>query len=94
GALDLRELPQVTATDEGRARTVDDLLERIEAEHPGLDLAAIIEHYAYGGLGQEELAAMLGINARTVRRRLLLVKELLERSLQAQGAKTPLSTDE
>ncbi len=58
---------------------VDEALRRLERFDP--ELAAIVDLRFFGGLGEEEIAAVLSVSARTVRRgwraaRLFLAREL------------------
>lgn len=69
GALDLDRLVDRATSSAELATAVDQALLDLDAAYPGQQLAEIVQHRLFSGLGQMEVATMLGITDRTVRTR-------------------------
>lgn len=66
GTIDIQGLEIIGATPDERVLLVDEVLDRMEKEDP--DSARLISLKFFGGLNEEEIAAMEGVAVRTVRR--------------------------
>jgi RNA polymerase sigma factor (sigma-70 family) len=64
------------------AQAVDAALNELDKQYPGKDLAAVVELRVFEGLGQSEIARMLGVTDRTVRNYEKLAYALLRQALQ------------
>ena len=81
--VQLDDIPDVGATRYGEIVAVDEALRELEAVSP--DLAKIVELRFFGGFEHDEIAALLGVSAVTVRRRFRLAKAWLYRRLGGEG---------
>jgi RNA polymerase sigma factor (TIGR02999 family) len=83
--LDENALSADTLADEIVA--IEGALSRLESLDPRL--ARIVEWRFFGGMSEEEIGAVLGVSARTVRREWREARAFLYRDLAASGAGTP-----
>ena len=63
---------------------VDAALERLEAEYPRKAQVVVMRYF--GGLADEEIAAAVGVNVRTVERDWRFARAWLHRVLSASGS--------
>lgn len=73
-------LPGLESADDGRMLLVHDALDALEAEDPLK--AAIVKLRVFAGLGHDEIAALLEVNEKTVRRHWELAKLALFRIIR------------
>lgn len=73
-----------TGIDEATLLALDDALRQLEAQYP--EHARVVEMRFFGGLTQEESAAVLGVTDRTVRRHWDFARAWLYRAMQAPPA--------
>lgn len=74
------DLPVPAPMTDDRLLAVHEVLDRLEAEHP--EDAQIVKLRFFAGMGNEEIAALLGVSERTVERHWKLAKLWLYRELQ------------
>jgi RNA polymerase sigma factor (sigma-70 family) len=80
--LDLDRLVWNAAEQAELAEAVNAALMELDQCYPGRDLATIVQHRVFEGLGQAEIARLLEIDERTVRNREKLAYALLRQGLQ------------
>jgi RNA polymerase sigma factor (sigma-70 family) len=80
--LDLDRLVWDAAEKLELAEAIDSALQQLEESYPGRDLAALVELRVFEGLGQAEIARLLEVSERTVRKQEKLAYALLSRALQ------------
>lgn len=68
---------------ENTLREIDDALGQLAAIHP--ELRAVVELKVFEGLGEDEIAARLGVSRRTVARRWNFARHWLEREYAGDG---------
>ncbi|HLP75504.1 MAG TPA: ECF-type sigma factor, partial [Candidatus Paceibacterota bacterium] len=73
--LDIAELEIAAALPDDKILLVNEALEKLKAEDP--DAARIVVMKFFGGLNNEEVAEVLGVNERTVRRQWTFAKTWL-----------------
>lgn len=73
--VDLEELDLAATTPDDRVLLIDDALARLEQKNP--DLARIVTLKFFGGLTNEEVAELLNVNERTIRRQWTFAKAWL-----------------
>jgi len=81
GVFDLDRLVVDAAASAELAEAVATALMELERFYPRQQLAAIVQHRVFDGLGQEEIAKLLGITDRTVRTHQKLAYALLRKAL-------------
>lgn len=80
-SLDELDLPEEAANQ--RMMEVHEVLDRLEAEDP--TKATIVKLRFFCGMENEEIASILGVNEKTVRRHWALAKVWLFRAIQQEG---------
>ena len=80
--LDIAEMDIAEALPDEKVLLVDEALERLKAEEP--EKARIVVLKFFGGLTNEEVAEILGVNERTVRRQWEFAKAWLYDSISEQ----------
>jgi RNA polymerase sigma factor (TIGR02999 family) len=83
--LRLDEIPELAVERSADLVALDDALTELEAVDE--TLARIVELRFFGGLGHDEIAAVLGLSNPTVRRHWRLAKSWLHRRLGGAGAR-------
>ncbi len=78
--VDLEEINLATTTPDDRVLLIDEALERLEKKDP--EIARIVVLKFFGGLTNEEIAEMLDVNERTVRRQWTFAKAWLLENIQ------------
>lgn len=78
----LDDVPDIAARGDAGIVAVDEAL--VELKEVDEELARIVELRFFGGLGQDEIAAMLGVSNATVRRRFRIAKAWLYRRLSGR----------
>jgi RNA polymerase sigma factor (sigma-70 family) len=81
GVFDLDRLVVDAAASAELAEAVATAIAELEQFYPRQQLAAIVQHRVFDGLGQEEIAKLLGITDRTVRTYQKLAYALLRKAL-------------
>ncbi len=81
GVLDLDHLVTDAADSPALAEAVAEALEELDRLYPKQQLAAIVQHRAFDGLGQAEIARLLDVTERTVRTHQKLAYALLRKAL-------------
>lgn len=81
--LDIDKLDLAETTPEEKILLIDDALERLEQEDP--EKARIVVLKFFGGHTNQEVAASLGVNERTVERHWAYAKAWLFQSIRAQA---------
>jgi RNA polymerase sigma factor (TIGR02999 family) len=81
--VDLEELDLAATTPDERILLVDEALARLEEKDQGL--ARIVVLKFFGGLTNEEVAEMLGVNERTIRRQWTFAKAWLLENIQEEA---------
>lgn len=80
--LDIQTLDLAEATMDERVLLVDDALHRLEKENP--ESARVISLKFFGGLTEKEIAAMDGVDERTIRRRWAFARTRLFQMLREE----------
>jgi RNA polymerase sigma factor (TIGR02999 family) len=81
-ALELREELWISSVDLDAVTTLDDALKKLEAADARQ--SRIVEHRYFGGLSLDEIAAVLGLSATTVKRELRSARAWLAAELGAE----------
>ena len=80
--VDLEEFDLAATTPDDRVLLIDESLKELEQQNP--DLARIVTLKFFGGLTNEEVAEMLQLNERTVRRQWVFAKAWLLERIQTE----------
>jgi RNA polymerase sigma factor (TIGR02999 family) len=81
--LDIADLELVDTGRDDRVLLVDEMLERLEAEDP--DSARVVSLKFFGGLTETEIARIIGVTDRTVRRQWAYAKARLFQMIQEEN---------
>jgi len=86
--VDLEYAAQVAAPDDSKVLLVHEVLDELAQEHP--QRAHIVKLRFFAGLTNDETAALLGINEKTVRREWKHAREWIVQALKGTDAGAPL----
>jgi RNA polymerase sigma factor (TIGR02999 family) len=78
-ALDITQLEIAESLPDDKVLLVNEALERLQTENP--EIARIVIHKFFGGLTNDEVAEILGVTERTVRRQWTFAKTWLFQSI-------------